>query len=31
MKDGYHEVFNDLSRDEAIKVLIAWLDAVRVV
>ena len=31
LKDGYHEVFNDLTRGEAIKDLVAWLDAVRVV
>jgi alpha-beta hydrolase superfamily lysophospholipase len=31
LKDGYHEVFNDPGREEAIRDLIAWLDAVRVV
>jgi alpha-beta hydrolase superfamily lysophospholipase len=31
LREGYHEVFNDTTRDEAIKDLIAWLDAVRVV
>ncbi len=30
-KDGYHEVFNDPARDEAIKDLLGWLDAVMVV
>jgi alpha-beta hydrolase superfamily lysophospholipase len=30
-KDGYHEVFNDLSRDQAIQDLVGWLDAILVV
>lgn len=30
-RDGYHEVFNDLSRDEAIRDLVGWLDAILVV
>jgi len=30
-KDGYHEVFNDPVRDQAIKDLLGWLDAVLVV
>jgi alpha-beta hydrolase superfamily lysophospholipase len=30
-KDGYHEVFNDPTRDQAIKDLLGWLDAVLVV
>ncbi len=31
VQDGYHEVFNDPSREGSIKDLTAWLDAVRVV
>ncbi|MBI1799098.1 MAG: lysophospholipase [Candidatus Eisenbacteria bacterium] len=31
LRDGAHEVFNDLTREEAIRDLIAWLDAARVV
>ncbi|HTM57584.1 MAG TPA: lysophospholipase [Candidatus Udaeobacter sp.] len=31
IRDGFHEVFNEPSRDEAIRDVIAWLDAVRVV
>jgi alpha-beta hydrolase superfamily lysophospholipase len=30
-KDGYHEVYNDLSRDEAIRDLVGWMEAVVVV
>ena len=30
-RDGYHEVFNDLSRDQAIQDLLGWLDAILVV
>jgi alpha-beta hydrolase superfamily lysophospholipase len=30
-RDGYHEVFNDLERDDAIRDLVGWLDAVLVV
>jgi acylglycerol lipase len=30
-RDGYHEVFNDLSRDQAIQDLVGWLDAILVV
>jgi acylglycerol lipase len=30
-RDGYHEVFNDLSRDEVIRDLVGWLDAILVV
>src|ERR1041385_6837350 len=31
LKDSFHEVFNDMGRDEVIKDLVAWLDAVLVV
>ncbi len=31
LKDVYHEIFNDLGREEVIKDLAAWLDAVLVV
>jgi len=30
-RDGYHEVFNDLARDQAIQDLLGWLDAILVV
>lgn len=30
-RDGYHEVFNDLDRERAIRDLVGWLDAVLVV
>ena len=30
-KDGFHEVFNDLDREQAIRDLVGWLDAVLVV
>ena len=30
-RDGYHEIFNDLDRDQAISDLTGWLDAVLVV
>jgi acylglycerol lipase len=29
-RDGYHEVFNDLAREQAIQDLVGWLDAVLV-
>ena len=30
-RDGYHEVFNDLGRDEVIRDLVGWLEAIVVV
>jgi alpha-beta hydrolase superfamily lysophospholipase len=30
-RDGYHEVFNDLDREQAIKDVVGWLDALLVV
>ena len=30
-KDAYHEIFNDPARDQAMRDLIGWLDAVLVV
>jgi len=31
VRDGFHEVFNDLSREETIRDMLAWLDAAVVV
>jgi alpha-beta hydrolase superfamily lysophospholipase len=30
-RDGYHEIFNDSAREEAVKDLVGWLDAIVVV
>ncbi len=30
-RDGYHEVFNDMAREQAIQDLVGWLDAILVV
>jgi alpha-beta hydrolase superfamily lysophospholipase len=30
-RDGFHEVFNDLDREQAIKDVVGWLDALLVV
>ena len=31
VRDGFHEVFNDLGREETIRDVLAWLDAALVV